>query len=264
MAHPQTVLVTGGASGIGLAIVRAVLAEGWTPVVVDLKQEALDRCARDLGEAADRAAFERVDISDETAVVEMVGRYASGPRTLTGVVNSAGLGIDCKVMDTTVAEFRRILDVNLIGSFVVAREVARVLQAHGGGSIVNISSVSGIQGNQGRMAYGASKAGVDGMTRIMASELADENIRVNAIAPGPIETPMVKEMHSADMRAGWEERVPMRRYGAPEEIASVATFLLDGAKSGYITGQTFRVDGGFTMAGLFGRRLTQDADPARS
>jgi NAD(P)-dependent dehydrogenase (short-subunit alcohol dehydrogenase family) len=123
--------------------------------------------------------------------------------------------------------------------------------AHGGGAIVNIASVSGQRGNIGRSAYGASKGGVITLTQVMACELAPVGIRVNAIAPGPIETPLVKAMHDAVVRAGWLKTVPQRRYAAPEEIAGAAImFLLDDSKSSFVTGHILNVDGGFAAAGL--------------
>jgi NAD(P)-dependent dehydrogenase (short-subunit alcohol dehydrogenase family) len=148
--------------------------------------------------------------------------------------------------------FRRILDVNLVGSFVASREVALRMSARGSGAIVNIASVSGLRGNVGRVAYGASKGGVITMTQVMAVELARHGIRVNAIAPGPIETPLVREVHTDKVRADWLAKVPQGRYGTPSEIAGAALFLLDPAHSSFVTGQTICVDGGFTAAGLMG------------
>jgi NAD(P)-dependent dehydrogenase (short-subunit alcohol dehydrogenase family) len=250
MAAQQTILVTGGASGIGLAIVEAALAEGWRAIVVDRDQKSLDSCREHLALPADRVKFEALDVSDEEACIRSIARYGSEFGPITGLVNSAGIASDVPALDTSAALFRRILDVNLVGSFVVSREVARHMKAHGGGSIVNIASVSGIRGNSGRVAYGASKSGVINMTKVMAVELAPMGIRVNAIAPGPIETPLVREVHTAESRAEWMLRVPLDRYGQPSEIAGTAVFLLDTSKSSYITGQTISVDGGFTAAGL--------------
>ena len=143
-----------------------------------------------------------------------------------------------------------MLEVNLIGSFVASREAGQRMRERGRGSIVNIASVSGVRGNSGRVAYGASKAAVIHMTKVMAVELGPSGIRVNAIAPGPIETPMVREVHTEKARAEWMRTVPQRRYGTPDELAGAATFLLDERKSSYITGQTICVDGGFTAAGI--------------
>ena len=130
-----------------------------------------------------------MNVADEDAVIRAVAAIEAEFGALTGVVNSAGIGRDVPALDTSVDLFRRMLEVNLIGSFVVSREAAKHMRARGGGSIVNIASVSGIKGNEGRVAYGASKGGVLTMTKVMAVELAPLGIRVNAIAPGPIETP---------------------------------------------------------------------------
>lgn len=186
------------------------------------------------------------------------GEAEFGP--ITGLVNSAGIARDLPSLETSADLFRRILDVNLVGSFVVSREIAKRMCGRGSGAIVNIASVSGIRGNVGRVAYGASKGGVITMTQVMAVELASSGVRVNAIAPGPIETPLVREVHTEEVRAEWLATVPQARYGKPSDIAAAAVFLLDPAQSGFVTGQTLSVDGGFTAAGLIGRpRAKADA-----
>jgi NAD(P)-dependent dehydrogenase (short-subunit alcohol dehydrogenase family) len=250
MSQQQTVLVTGGASGIGFAIVEAILAEGWRAIVVDLELKNLDRSRDILSPSGNRVRFERMNVADEDDVVRTITTCEAEFGPITGVVNSAGIGRDVPALDTSVDLFRKMLEVNLIGSFVVSREAARVMRGRGGGSIVNIASVSGVMGNKGRVAYGASKGGVITMTKVMAVELASLGIRVNAIAPGPIETPLVQEVHTPEVRAAWMTTVPQRRYGSPDEIAGAAVFLLDYRKSSYITGQTICVDGGFTVAGI--------------
>lgn len=250
MAEQQTVLVTGGASGIGLAIVEAVLAEGWRAIIADFDQSNLEGCRDALGACDDRVRFERVDIADEGAVIRSIAACEAEFGPLTGVVNSAGIGRDVPALSTSVELFRNMLEVNLIGSFVVSREAATSMRDRGVGSIINIASVSGIMGNEGRVAYGASKGGMITMTKVMAVELAPVGIRVNAIAPGPIETPLVQQVHTSEARAAWMSTVPQRRYGRPVDIAGAAVFLLDPDKSGYITGQTICIDGGFTIAGI--------------
>lgn len=257
MTDQQTILVTGGASGIGFAVVKAVLAEGWRAIVADLDAGALTRAREELAAPADRVRFEQINVADEEAVVRMVAACEAEFGPVTGVVNSAGIARDIPMLETSTDLFRKILDVNVIGSFTVAREAARGMVARGSGAIVNIASVSGIKGNKGRVAYGASKGAAINMTKVMAVELAPLGVRVNAIAPGPIETPLVAEIHTADVRALWMATVPQRRYGAPEDIASATVFLLDGRKSGFIVGQTLAVDGGFTIAGIM-------TDPAKS
>jgi NAD(P)-dependent dehydrogenase (short-subunit alcohol dehydrogenase family) len=251
-AVQPTILVTGGASGIGFAIVEAVLDAGWRAMIADIEPRNLASARQALGERGD-LRFAQIDVADENAVVKLVADCARDFGPLTGVVNSAGIGRNIPALDTSAAIFRHVLDVNLVGSFVVAREAAKAMRGHGG-SIINLASISGVTGNEGRAAYGASKGGVVVLTKVLAVEFAPLGVRVNAIAPGPIETPMVAAMVSDADRAVWLARLPQRRYGAPSEVASAALFLLDAAKSGYITGQTICIDGGFSATGTMSAR----------
>jgi NAD(P)-dependent dehydrogenase (short-subunit alcohol dehydrogenase family) len=246
----NTIFVTGGASGIGLAIVHAVVTRGWQVVVADVEQDNLDRAREQFAGHLQLVHYELLSVADEDAVVKAIARCEHDVGPLTGLVNSAGIGNDVACLDTTTALFRKIVEVNLIGSFVAAREAARAMRGRGRGAIVNIASVSGIRGNSGRVAYGASKAGIISMTQTMAVELAPVGIRVNAIAPGPVETPLVRDMHTEQVRAKWINAVPQHRYGTPDEIAGAAIFLLDDSQSSFVTGQTICIDGGFTAAGL--------------
>ena len=246
----NTILVTGGASGIGFAIVQAIVERGWQVVVADVEPVNLDQARDQLAPYHKHVSYEQLNVTDEGSIVKAIARCETELGPLTGLVNSAGIGSDVPCLDTTTALFRKTLEVNLIGSFVVAREAARAMRTHGKGSIVNIASVSGIRGNSGRVAYGASKAGVISMTQVMAVELAPLGIRVNAIAPGPIETPLVRKMHTGEVRARWINAVPQHRYGSPNEVAGAAMFLLDDSQSSFVTGQTFCIDGGFAAAGL--------------
>ena len=166
----QTVLVTGGASGIGLAIAEAILAEGWRAVIADVMDTNLDEARARLESFGERITFRKVDVTDEAAVVAAIGDCENEFGTLDGLVNSAGIGRESPALETSAELFREIVDINLVGSFVVAREAARRMQSRGRGAIVNIASVSGIRGNARRVAYGSSKAGVIMMTQIMAVE----------------------------------------------------------------------------------------------
>jgi NAD(P)-dependent dehydrogenase (short-subunit alcohol dehydrogenase family) len=191
-----------------------------------------------------------LDVTDEPDLARRAQQCRLLDAPLKALVNSAGIAANVRFADTTSDMLRRIYDVNVVGAFTLSQALAPVLRENGGGSIVHIASVSGIKGSLGRSAYGASKGALITLTKIMAVELADDLIRVNAIAPGPVETPMVKENHTSETRAEWHRSVPMRRYGRPEEIASAIAFLVDGRQSSYVTGQILAVDGGFTSAGL--------------
>jgi NAD(P)-dependent dehydrogenase (short-subunit alcohol dehydrogenase family) len=241
-------LITGGASGIGLAIATRLLKHTWSVAVVDLDQRAVGAAEASLARAG--TLFAVLDVTDEAAVRAMVDRVEAQLGPLTGLVNSAGIAADRHVFDTPVALLRRILEVNVAGTFIVGQAVAERMRERKAGSIVNLASVAGVRGSKGRSAYGGSKGAVITMTQSMATDLARYGIRVNAIAPGPIETPMVKTMHDPATRAVWMRHVPMRRYGTPEEVASAAHFLLDDGWSSYITGEILAVDGGFRGAGI--------------
>jgi len=245
------VVVTGAASGIGLATAARLAAEGWSVVAADRDAEALERLRAAIPGANDgMLRLAPLDITDAEAVGRFAQALLAAPDRLVGLVNSAGIASNARFTETTAELFRTIYDVNVVGAFALSQALAPIMAASGGGAIVHIASVSGMVGSLGRSAYGASKGALIALTRIMAVELADDKIRVNAVAPGPIETPMARAFHSEQTRAEWRRTVPMRRYGAPEEVAAAIAFLLDGERSAYITGQVLAVDGGFTIAGL--------------
>ena len=244
----RTVIITGAASGIGLACAEHQLSLGWRVVLVDRDAAALEKARDSLARPQETLSF-CLDVADEAAVGAAISD-AGKTAPIRGLINSAAIGADRRFEETSVESFRRILDVNVVGSFIVARAAVGAMREAGGGAIVNLASVSGLRGNIGRTAYGASKGAVITMTQVMAVELASANIRVNAIAPGPVETAMVRAMHTPEARQNWLHRVPQRRYGEPREIARAAAFLLDDAQSAYITGHVLAVDGGFLAGGL--------------
>jgi NAD(P)-dependent dehydrogenase (short-subunit alcohol dehydrogenase family) len=245
MSDKGTVIVTGAASGIGLAAARRLAAGGWRVAMLDRDAAALGREAAAIGGTT---IHRPLDVTDEAGVKEVVAAIAAeGP--IVGLVNSAGIAADIPLEQTSVELFRRILDINVIGSFLLGQAVAAAMERTGGGSIVNIASVSGMQGNMGRTAYGASKGAVITMTKVWAVELAERGIRVNAVSPGPVDTPMVQAMHTSAERDAWMVHVPLRRYSQPDEIASGIAFLIDGQQSSYVTGHVLAIDGGFASGG---------------
>lgn len=245
----RAAIVTGGASGIGLACAEALVRAGWQVGILDRDEKALARARKRFGNnRAVRVA--PLDVTDEPAAIAAVNAMAEAFGRLDGVVNSAGIGADVPALDTPVDLFRRVLDINVTGTFIVARAAARIMKKQGGGAIVNVGSIAGVRGSKGRVAYGASKGAVHTLTQVMAVDLARFNIRVNAIAPGPVETPLVKAVHTPDVRRAWIQTVPMRRYATPEEMTGTVLFLLDPAQSGYLTGEIIAVDGGFRGAGM--------------
>lgn len=234
-------VVTGGLSGIGGAIARRLAAEGACVIAADIS-------ARD-GPAQDGIEPASLDVGDERSVAGCFAAVVARHGRVDVLVNSAGIGRVIPFVETPVAEFDRIMAVNLRGTFLCGQAAARHMMRGGGGAIVNIASVSGLRGGQGRAAYGASKGGVVTLSQVMAIELAGHGIRVNVLAPGPIETPMAAAIHSASDREAWNRHIPLRRYGTPEEVAGVAAFLCSDDAS-YVTGHVLAADGGFMACGL--------------
>lgn len=238
----HVVLVTGGLSGIGAAICSKLVSEGAKVIAGDLSTTATT-----LSDAAISPLH--LDVSDQTSADSAIKTIVDRHGRLDGLVNSAGVAREQPFLDTPVEAFDAIIAVNLRGSFLVGQAAARAMKAGGGGAIINIASVSGVLGNAGRSAYGASKGGVITLSKVMAVDLAQFGIRVNVIAPGPVETPLVAQVHSADTREEWRRRVPLKRYGSPDEMAGAAVFLLSDEAS-YVTGHVLTVDGGFLAQGL--------------
>ncbi len=241
-----TAVVTGAASGIGLACARLLAREGWHVVGLDVNGNVGDVLGEKLCTSS-RVRSAPCDVTDEVAVETVIPDLLKGWPMLAGLVNCAGLARDIPMMDTDAGLFRQIMDVNVVGTFTVIRTC--VPHMGDGGAIVNMSSVAGLRGSKGRLAYGASKAAVVNMTQVMAMELAPRDIRVNAIAPGPVETAMIQKMHSDADRRRYTGRMFMKRYARPREIAEVAYFLLSD-RSSFITGEVIAADGGFLAAGL--------------
>ena len=245
----KTCIVTGGASGIGLATTRVLLDQGWRVAAFDRDERALAEGAAAVVHA--QVSWQRVDITDEGAVTRAVAEIASCDDGIAGLVNNAGVGIAKRFFETTAEDMRRMYEVNVVGSFIVAKAVAETMRdSRRGGAIVNITSTAGQRGNLERSAYGSAKGAVIVLTQVMAVELAAAGIRVNAVSPGPVATPLVDVMHTEEMRARWTALTPQHRYAEPREIAYAIAFLLDDARASFITGHVLNVDGGLCAGGL--------------
>ena len=245
----KSVIVTGGASGIGRAIAEQFAQEGATVIVADIDRESTQDTVEAISARGGRALPVNVDVSNPRSVQEMIDTTVDANGRLDVIVNSAAVPSVSKIIDISFETWNKVLNINLTGTFLCAQAAARCMVDAGGGRIINLASVNGQRAITGRGAYTAAKGGVIMLTRIMAAELGPENITVNAIAPGPVDTPMVKEMHTASTREAWYRALPIKRYAQPGEVAN-ATLFLASSEAGYITGHILNVDGGFDATGL--------------
>lgn len=245
----RSAIVTGGGSGIGEGIAKRLARDGASVLVADINEEAAVRVAAEIAAAGGTAAPWRMDVTDEASVDAAVAEAGRRFGRLRIAVCNAGITDRVPVLEMSLAAFERVLRVNLIGCFLTARAAGRAMAAtpDAGGRIVTISSVSGQFGGTGRAAYGASKGGIEMLTRVLAVELAPHGILVNAVAPGP--TQVARTAHGPRQRAAFLDRMAVKRYGTPEDVGAAVAFLCSGDNA-FVTGQVLNVDGGFASSGV--------------
>ena len=244
----KTAIVTGGSNGIGRACVVKLASEGAKIALVDVcEPEASQELIDELKDGPGQIHAFQADVRDAERVTQLVGQIVDDWERLDVLVNSAGIVRDGLLATMTRQQWLDVVDVNLGGTFNFCHAATQPMLMQRSGSIVNLSSTAAEFASRGQVNYAASKGGVNGLTRAMAKEMAPRKVRINAIAPGMIETGMSAAVRGL-VGPKLKEIIPLRRVGQPEEIASVAAFLASDDAS-YVTGQIIRVDGGVSLGG---------------
>lgn len=256
----RVAVVTGGARGIGHAIGVWFLQHGWKVALLDTDAETLASAVTGLDRPDDVLAI-HCDVSDprrvDGAAADVMTRFGR----VDALVNNAGVAVFKPVLDTSFDEWRTVMATNLDGAFLCTQAFGALMVAAGRGAIVNVASISGLRASTLRVAYGTSKAALIHMTKQHAVELGNVGVRVNVIAPGPVETEMAKLVHSVGIRSDYHDAIPLNRYGTTEEMAQVVGFLCSDEAS-FVNGQVIAVDGGFDAAGVGLPTLRRRQEPA--
>ncbi|WKA55530.1 SDR family NAD(P)-dependent oxidoreductase [Planococcus shixiaomingii] len=244
----KTAIITGGGSGLGQSAALRLAEEGINISVVDISEKGGNETVDQLKAKGVDAIFIKADVSKAEDVKNYVDKTLDHFGSIDYFFNNAGISGSGKYfLETDIQEIEQIVGINLLGALYGLRYVAEVMVKNGGGSIVNTASSAGVIGQDSVVTYAATKHGIVGMTKSLVAEYAKDGLRVNAIAPGPTETPMVKTFfeNNPEMKANAEAGIPQKRLGTPKEVAEVVAFLLT-SKAQYINGDTIRIDGGFT------------------
>lgn len=249
-------VVTGAARGIGLGITRWFLADGWDVALIDIDQPTLNATEALLAEQgfAERVLAVHADVSQHVTVVAAFAEIDQRFGRVDALVNNAGVAIFKPIGQTTYDEWRHVLGTNLDGAFLCTQAAAPIMRRGiqaglGSAAVVNIASISGLRASTLRVAYGTSKGALIHLTKQQAIEYGNAGIRVNAVAPGPVDTDMAKLVHTVAIRADYHDVIPLNRYGTVEEIAQAVGFLCSPAAA-YVNGQVLAVDGGFEASGV--------------
>lgn len=259
----RVAVVTGGARGIGRAIGVWFLEHGWQVALLDRDSETLAAAVDEIGSSPELMAVQ-CDVSDPAQVDGAAADVTTRFGRVDALVNNAGIAVFKPALETSFAEWRMVMATNLDGAFLCTQAFGAMMVAVGSGAIVNIASISGLRASTLRVAYGTSKAALIHMSKQHAVELGNAGVRVNVVAPGPVETEMAKLVHSVGIRSDYHDAIPLNRYGTTEEMANVVGFLCSDEAS-FVNGQVVAVDGGFDAAGVglpTLRRRLQDAGQA--
>ena len=236
-------VVTGGASGIGLATVKAFLEKGSKVVVADYNQEALNKVKEELKNQCDNLLFVNVNVADESSVKELVKKTVKTFGKIDVMVNNAGIAVIKPTQELTYEEYRKVISINQDGVFLGSKYAIKEMLKTGGGTVINTASIMGFVGEAGLAAYNSSKGAVNILTKSLALEYAEQNIRVNSICPGYIESGMVNREALGDFYDNLVAKHPIGRIGKPEEIAHGMVFL---AENEFVTRLNLLIDGGYT------------------
>lgn len=239
----KVAIVTGGASGIGLATVEAFIDKGVKVVIADFNEEAGKQVESKLQEKTDDVFFVQVNVADEESVKNMIDQTVQKFGKLDILINNAGVGSLAETHNLSTEDYRKVIAVNQDGVFFAAKYAIQKMLENGGGCIVNTASILGYVGQAGAFAYNASKGAVNILTKSLALEYADKNIRVNAVCPGYVESGMVNKEALGDYYDGLVAKHPIGRLGKPEEVAHGIVFLCE---NDFVTGTSLYIDGGYT------------------
>lgn len=241
----KVTVITGSARGIGFALATAFGAAGAKVMVIDLAPEAVDAAVQKLRDQGSQAWGYVGNVTDSAMMEELFARVVAEHGSLDVLINNAGVTRDNLMLRMKEEEWQLVMDINLKGSFICTQKAFKHMMKARKGSIVNIASVIGLMGNAGQANYAASKGGMIAFTKSCAKEFASRGVRVNAVAPGFIETEMTASL-PADVVAAYAKAIPLAKMGSPLDVAKLCLFLASN-ESAYITGQTIAVDGGLTM-----------------